>query len=93
MAIIIRIDVDRAYGRKPLWRHLLSRCSSDFSFPRIRALGYLNELTEILEILRKHEARAYAFFRRCTLPSAFVMEMMEEGGHEIGLHLENSQII
>jgi hypothetical protein len=91
MAIIVRIDVDRAYGRKPLFRHLLSRCSSDFSFPSIQALGYLRELVKILQILRKHGARAYAFFRRCTFPSACVMEMMEEGGHEIGLHLENSR--
>jgi hypothetical protein len=91
MAVIVRIDVDRAYGRKPLLRHLLSRCRSDFSFPRIDALGYLRELVQIIEILSNHQARAYAFFRRCTFPSAHLMEMMEKGGHEIGLHLENSR--
>jgi hypothetical protein len=91
MAIIVRIDVDRPYGRAPLFRHLVSRFSSDFFFPRIQAFGYLKELNKILQILRKHQARAYAFFRWCTLPSTQILEMMEEGGHEIGLHLENSR--
>jgi len=57
MGIIIRIDVDRAYGRKPLFRHLLSRCSSDFSFPRIHALGYLD-----LKIDEKHLTMHYPYF-------------------------------
>lgn len=91
MAIIIRIDVDRPYGRRPLLRHLLSRCGSDLYFPRTEALGYLEELKELLQIIRNCGARAYAFFRRCTLPSDSVMEMMEQGGDEIGLHLENSR--
>jgi hypothetical protein len=36
-------------------------------------------------------ARAYVFFRRCTLPSEAVLELLHAGGHEIGLHLENSR--
>jgi hypothetical protein len=91
MAIIIRIDVDRPYGKNPLLRHLLSRCSSDLWFPRSESFGYLSELKEILQILRERGARGYAFFRRCTLPSDSVMELMEKGHHEIGLHLENSR--
>jgi hypothetical protein len=31
------------------------------------------------------------FFRRCTLPSKSVIELLEAGGHEVGLHLENSR--
>lgn len=91
MSIIIRVDVDRPYGRRPLLRHILSRCSSDFCFPRTEALGYLKELKELLQILRKGGARAYVFFRRCTLPSNSIMELMEAGRHEIGLHLEDSR--
>ena len=48
MALIIRIDVDRPYGRRPLVRH-------------------------------------------CTLPSRSILELLDIGRHEIGLHLENSR--
>jgi hypothetical protein len=44
-------------------------------------LGWLNEA----------RARACVFFRRCTLPSDPVLERIESGGHEVGLHLENSR--
>lgn len=91
MAIIVRIDVDRPYGRRPLFRHVLSRFSSDFYLPRIESLGYLTELKKMLEILRAAGAPSYAFFRQCTLPSPSVMEAMTAGGHELGLHLEDSR--
>jgi hypothetical protein len=41
--------------------------------------------------LNEKQARAYAFFRQCTLPSASVLTLLQEGGHEMGLHLENSR--
>lgn len=91
MALIVRIDVDRPYGRQPLLRHLLSRLSSDLYFPAIRSFGYLKELGVILRMLNSRGARSYVFFRRCTLPSSDVLRAIDEGGHEIGLHLENSR--
>ena len=91
MALIVRIDVDRAYGKHPAVRHVLSRLSSDYYFPKINALGYLEELKIILRLLNQNRARAYVFFRRCTLPSRETLELLENGGHEIGLHLENSR--
>src|SRR6185437_9149583 len=91
MALIIRIDVDRPYGRKPLARHLLSRLSSDLYLPRIPAFGYLSELQTMLGWLNDARARAYVFFRRCTLPSQSVLDLLKSGGHEVGLHLENSR--
>jgi hypothetical protein len=91
MALIVRIDVDRPYGRAPKARHILSRVSSDFYFPKVAALGYLKELRTILRILSEHGRQCYAFFRRCTLPSPEIMELMSQGGHKFGLHLENSR--
>jgi hypothetical protein len=91
MALIVRIDVDRPYGRRPFVRHLLSRISSDAFLPRIEAFGYLNELKQMLQVLNDNRARSYVFFRRCTLPSQPVLELLEQGRHEIGLHLENSR--
>ena len=91
MALIIRIDVDRPYGKQPFLRHLLSRVSSDFYFPKIETLGYLKELRIILQMLNQIKARAYIFFRCCTLPSQSILGLIGEGDHEIGLHLENSR--
>jgi hypothetical protein len=91
MALILRVDVDRPYGRHPLFRHVLSRLASDLYFPRIESFGYLRELAITLEMLKDRHARAYVFFRRCTLPPGPILRLIEEGEHEIGLHLENSR--
>jgi hypothetical protein len=91
MALIVRIDVDRPYGKSPFLRHVMSRVGSDIYFPRIEAFGYLKELEDILKILNGAGTRAYIFFRRCTLPTQAVMDLIEVGRHEIGLHLEDSR--
>jgi hypothetical protein len=91
MALIVRMDIDRPYGRKPLYRHVMSRVSSDHWLPPMKAAGYLNELQEVFSILAKYKARAYAFFRQCTRPSQEIISLMANGGHEAGLHLENSR--
>lgn len=91
MALIIRIDVDRPYGRNPAVRHFLSRVSSDLYFPKVTRFGFLAELQTMISWLNNEGARAYVFFRRCTLPSKSVLELLEAGSHEVGLHLENSR--
>lgn len=91
MALIIRIDVDRPYGRRPLVRHVLSRLSSDLYFPRVAGFGFLAELQTMLGWLNEARARAYVFFRRCTLPTTPVLELLDVGCHEVGLHLEDSR--
>lgn len=91
MSLIVRIDVDRPYGKGPLLRHVLSRIGSDVYFPRVESLGYLLELETILRMLNQAKARSYVFFRRCTLPTPAVMDLIAAGEHEIGLHLENSR--
>lgn len=91
MALIIRIDVDRPYGRRPLARHLLSRLSSDLYFPKVARFGFLDELETMLTWLNEEGARAYVFFRRCTLPSQAILDLMDAGRHVVGLHLENSR--
>lgn len=91
MALVIRIDVDRAYGKEPFFRHMLSRLISDLYFPKMEAFRYLKELKIILQILNERKAKSYIFFRRCTLPSKSTLELINKGGHKIGLHLENSR--
>jgi hypothetical protein len=91
MALIVRIDVDRPYGKHPLSRHIISRLSSDFYFPKVPAFGYLSELATVLDLLNQQQQKCYAFFRRCTLPSKAIMTLLDAGGHQLGLHLENSR--
>jgi hypothetical protein len=91
MALVVRIDVDRPYGRQPVLRHALSRIGSDLYFPRIERLGYLRELRAILDALAGTAARAHVFFRRCTLPSDAALAAIRDGRHVIGLHLEDSR--
>lgn len=89
--MIVRIDVDRPYGRSPLTRHMFSRITSDFGLPRLPGLGYLRELQQILTMLNARSVRAWIFFRRCTLPDRKTLALLEAGGHHIGLHLEDSR--
>lgn len=91
MAVILRIDVDRPYGKQGLLRHIASRIASDVYLPRIDGLGYLRDLETILKILNNRGRQAYVFFRRCTYPTPAICELMQDGGHEFGLHLEDSR--
>jgi hypothetical protein len=91
MALIVRIDVDRPYGRRPLLRHIASRISSDYGLPILERFGYLYELNEMLEMLNDRRVAAHVFFRRCTLPNQSAMKRLNDGGHGIGLHLEDSR--
>jgi hypothetical protein len=91
MALIVRIDVDRPYGKQGVLRHVASRVASDYFLPRMTWLRYLDELKMILRILNANGKIAHVFFRKCTYPTAEVCELMEAGGHQFGLHLENSQ--
>ena len=91
MALIVRIDVDRPYGKQGLVRHVASRIASDFFLPRMEWLRYLDELKTVHHILNANGRSAHVFFRKCTYPTPAVCDLMEEGGHRFGLHLENSR--
>jgi len=91
MALIVRIDVDRPYGKQGFVRHVASRVSSDYCLPRMPGLRYLDELKSILRILNANGRTAHVFFRKCTYPTPELCALMDEGGHQFGLHLENSR--
>jgi hypothetical protein len=91
MALILRIDVDRPYGKRGLLRHVASRVASDYYLPRVKGLGYLRDLEAILKILNERGKQAYVFFRKCTYPTPVIRSLMQQGGHQFGLHLEDSR--
>lgn len=91
MGLIVRIDVDRPYGKQGFMRHVASRISSDYYLPRLSGMRYLDELKTILGILGSNGKHAHVFFRKCTYPTPEVCEAMLAGGHHFGLHLENSR--
>jgi len=91
MPLIIRIDVDRPYGKKNLFLHSLSRVTSDYNLPRIKNKYYLNELKEILSYLNYKRIRSYIFFRKITAPTSKILNLINTGNHICGLHLENSR--
>lgn len=91
MALIVRIDVDRPYGKQGVVRHVASRLASDYYLPRLPGLRYLAELETILRLLNEHNRQAWVFFRKCTYPTPAVRALMDSGGHQYGLHLENSR--
>lgn len=91
MGLIVRIDVDRPYGKQGVLRHIASRISSDYYLPRLPAFRYLDELKTILDILDANGKQAHVFFRKCTYPTLAISKAMSAGGHRFGLHLENSR--
>ena len=91
MALILRIDVDRPYGAQGLVRHIASRISTDCVVFRCVARGYLRELSEVLRMLNERGLQACVYFRKCSYPSGEILQLMKQGGHRFGLHLENSR--
>lgn len=91
MPLLIRIDVDRPYGKRNLFLQSLSRITSDFGLPRIECNFYLNDLYEILEYLNNKKIRVYIFFRKITVPTKRTLNLIISGDHIFGLHLENSR--
>lgn len=62
MALIVRIDVDRPYGKQGMVRHIASRLASDFALPAMPGLSYLAELKVILRALNKHGRACVCIF-------------------------------
>jgi len=91
MSLIIRVDVDRPFGKKSILHRAASRVASELYFPRLPGLDYLGDLQGILSLLDEKQVPSYVFFRRCTWPSSAVIRSMEADNHVFGLHLENSR--
>jgi hypothetical protein len=85
------MDIDRPYGKSTFIKHLASKMASEYYFPNISSLGFLEDLHQLLRLMNDKHVRSYVFFRKCGLPSEKTLDLIDQGKHVIGLHLENSR--
>jgi hypothetical protein len=91
MAIILRVDVDKPYGNHTLVRKIASKIVEDFLPDLNLKFEYLSHLKEFIRHCNDKGIVGTFFHRICTLPDEDTMHLISIGGHEIGLHLENSR--
>jgi hypothetical protein len=91
MALILRIDVDKPFGRSNLFSKLLSKISEEFYFPISEKYGYLNDLNILLDFLETNSIPAHIYFRNCTVPSLRTIDKLRN--HKIGFHAENTRTV
>jgi hypothetical protein len=91
MAIILRVDVDKPYGNHTVLRKIASKMVEDFMPNFNLKIGYLSHLKEFIRYCNVKGVVGTFFHRICTLPDQDTLDLLQIGGHEIGLHLENSR--
>ena len=91
MGLILRVDVDKPYGRKNLFEKLKSKAREDFWFPQINSLGYLSALQELLVFCNKNNVKGAFYHRNCTIPNEEITHLLKEGNHLVGFHAENTK--
>ena len=83
MGVILRVDVDNAYGWQTLEMKTLNYLRLNWWFPAIKKLGYLKFSDELLNDLEARGIPAVFFFTKFTTPKN--LESYEK--YEVGAHL------
>jgi hypothetical protein len=91
MGLILRVDVDKPYGRKSIQGKILSKIREDFYLPAWKHLGYLSATYKFIDYCNRHDIRGVFYFRNCTAPNKKVMQALRTGGHQLGFHAENTR--
>jgi hypothetical protein len=91
MALLLRVDVDKPYGRSNLVNKVKSKLAEDYWFPRVN--NYLNHLKEFIEYCNSECIQGYFYFRTCTAPNVIINKLLIEGKHKIGFHAEDTRNI
>jgi hypothetical protein len=89
--LILRVDVDKPYGRRNVVKKILSKFREDYWFPAISSLGYLYDLKKLLVFLSEKNIAAHIYFRKCTLPPKSLLSGSLLNRHKLGLHAENTR--
>jgi len=94
MSIILRADVDKPYGNSTLIRKIASKLEEDYlPFRVLNSKKYLTHLASFLEYCNSVNVPGIMYFRYCTVPDKKIIDLMQKGGHKIGLHAENTRSI
>ncbi len=91
MGLILRVDVDKPYGRKTILQKVTSKLREDYWFPAISCLGYLKPAESLIEYCNLNGIQGVFYFRNCTLPDKKILSLLKEGNHQIGFHAENTR--
>jgi len=91
MALILRVDVDKPYGKHTIIRKLLSKVVEDY-LPNLNIkTGYLSHLKEMVNCCNQMGVCGHFFHRICTFPDQETLSLYKVGNHSYGLHFENSR--
>lgn len=94
MSLILRVDVDKPYGHANLVRKVASKLTEDYWFPQFLLKDkYLTHLVAFLELCNREKVQGFIYFRTCTHPDEKVLRLLNEGGHKIGFHAENTRSV
>lgn len=91
MALILRVDVDKPYGRNSFVEKILSKAREDYWFPKIDLFGYLKATEEFIKFCNANGVKGFFYFRNCTVPNKKVIALLKEGNHKVGFHAENTR--
>tara|TARA_B100000945_G_C20283812_1_gene550001 strand:- start:69 stop:779 length:711 start_codon:yes stop_codon:yes gene_type:complete len=93
MSLLLRVDVDKPYGRHTLFRKIVSKLNEDYITYLPKFIGYLSHLKIFLSFCNDRGVRCHLYHRICTVPDSETMQIIKREGHLIGLHLEDSRNI
>ncbi len=91
MSLILRIDVDKSYGRSTFIQKVASKIAENYWLPSIPAMGYLHDLKAFLLFLSEESIPAHIYFRKCSLPPKIWFAGTLLKGHKFGLHAEDTR--
>lgn len=91
MALILRIDVDKPYGRASVFQKVISKIREDYFFPAISSMGYLHAAHSFAFLLSERRIPGVFYFRNCTAPSPTLAKRFVDLNHGIGFHAEDTR--
>jgi hypothetical protein len=91
MPLILRLDIDKPYGRATLQEKLLSKACEDITEFKVESLGFLDHLPGFFDLLDRSHISSYVYFRNCSSPKRDLQKRLEESGSVIAFHAENTR--
>ncbi|MFK5889321.1 MAG: hypothetical protein QM486_01165 [Flavobacteriaceae bacterium] len=90
MSLILRVDVDKPYGKKSISDRIKSKLREDYYLPAYKVLGYLIATEKFIVFCNDNKIKGTFYFRNSTIPDKKIIKLLKEGGHEVGFHAENT---